>query len=273
MKIFKTLVKEFFAVAFAIIFTIPVILVLTNSFKTQAELFKSFIALPTSFNINNYVKAWENMKFFHTLTNTLICTVFGVTGIIIISSMMAYKIARMNEKIGTALLIFFVLPMMIPFQTIMIPLMKVITFLHLQSTLHGYILVCIALVSPFTIFLIRGFVAQLPIALEEAAFIDGANVYQTFFFIVFPCLKPVIVSALILNTLWVWNEFSLSLLMLSKQETMTLQITVYRYFGAYALNWDVALATLVLASFPIIIFYILMQNQIQKNIVAGSIKG
>jgi raffinose/stachyose/melibiose transport system permease protein len=273
MKRLKNFCIEIFAILLGIVFVIPVLFVLLNSFKTQSEIFSSFISFPSSFNISNYLTVWNDMNYLHTFMNTLIVTVFGVTATTLVSSMISYKIARMNPKWGVRLLLFFALSMMVPFQTIMIPLMKVVQGFGINETLFGYILVVIALFSPFTIFLYNGFIQQIPIQLEEAAYIDGASAYQTFFRIVFPLMKPIITTSIILNTLWVWNDFILSLLILQKKDVMTLQLTVYRYFGTYNLQWHLSMASLILATLPVIIFFIFMQKYIQESVVVGAVKG
>lgn len=151
--------------------------------------------------------------------------------------------------------------------------MKLTARIHFNNSLYGLTLVIIALFCPFTIFLYRNFMQHLPLELEEAAQIDGANVYQTFFKIVFPLLLPITVTAAILNVLWVWNDFILSFLMLQKNDIMTLQLKVYRYFGKYNLEWNLSLASLILAAFPVIIFYVCLQKYIIKGVTAGSVKG
>jgi raffinose/stachyose/melibiose transport system permease protein len=187
--------------------------------------------------------------------------------------MASYRIARSKSKKATALLMFFIISMMLPFQTIMIPLMKIAAGLNLTASLGGYVLVATALLCPFTIYLYRGFYSQIPIEIEEAARIDGANPFQTFFIVVFPLLKPVTVTVIIINVMSVWNEFVLALLMLQRRDKMTLQISVMQYTGQYNLEWNLTLATLAIVILPVIILYLSLQNSIQNGLIAGSIKG
>jgi raffinose/stachyose/melibiose transport system permease protein len=187
--------------------------------------------------------------------------------------MASWRIARSKSKLTTGILFYFVLSMMLPFQTIMIPLMQIVAGIGLTASLGGYILVATALICPFTIYLYRGFYGQIPIEIEEAAKIDGANPFQTFFMVVFPLLKPITITVLIINVMNVWNDFLLALLMLQRRDKMTLTISVMQYTGQYNLQWNLTLATLAIVILPVIILYLCLQNSIQSGLVAGSVKG
>lgn len=264
---------ELAAIALAVLFLSPVIFAVMNSLKTNGELLRSFISWPQTLQFGNYMAVWDNMSYPRTLLNTIFVTAFGVAFTLLLSAMCSYKLTRMGGGAGFWLQMFFVVSMMIPFQTIMIPLMKVVSALGLMNSRLGLGLVIVALFSPFTIFLYRGFIAQLPVDLEESSRLDGASTLQTFFLVVLPLLAPITATAAILNVLWVWNDFILAFLMLQKNEVMTLQLTVYRYFGTYSQQWNLALASLILASLPVIVFYLTLQRYIIKGVVAGAVKG
>lgn len=276
MKTFKKikyLIGEILLLAYGVIFAFPVFLLFMNTFKSQGEMFESFLALPKELNLTNYVKAWNNMHYLKTLSNTLTVTVGGVFVIIMISSMAAYRIARIRTKRGTVYLVYFIASMMLPFQTIMIPIAQISSIFHMNGSLVGYILVASALFCPFTIYLYRGFCKQIPVEIEEAARIDGASALKTFFVIVFPLLKPVTVTAVILNVMNVWNDYVLANILLMNKDSMTLQLSVMQYTGSYNLEWNLTLATLAIAILPVIILYLILQKEIQGGMVAGSLKG
>jgi raffinose/stachyose/melibiose transport system permease protein len=269
----KKIVTEILVLAVGIFYVTPIIFLFMNTFKTQGEMFDSFLALPKSFYAENYIRAWNNMKYPRAFMNTLTVTTGTVALIVILSSMAAYRIARSRSKKAVGLLIFFIISMMLPFQTIMLPLMRIVADLGLTASLGGYIVVATALMCPFTIYLYRGFYSQIPVEIEEAARIDGANPFQVFFITVFPLLKPITVTVIIINVMNVWNDFLLALLMLQRRDKMTLQISVMQYTGQYSLEWNLTLATLAIVILPVIILYICLQNSIQNGLTAGAIKG
>ena len=261
------------ALVVGLIFFVPVFFLLINTFKSQAEMFDSFLALPQAVNIENYALAWKNMRYFRAMANTVIVTCGGVALVILFSAMAAYRIARSTSRLTTWLLLFFVVSMMLPFQTIMIPLVQVVGWVGLLGSRFGFIIVAAALLSPFTIYLYRGFFVQIPIELEEAASMEGAGAIRTFFFVVFPLVKPVTVTAVMINALGIWNDFILSLLLLQEPRLMTLQLSVVQYAGRYALQWNLILATLALVVVPIMVLYLFLQRHIQSGLVSGALQG
>jgi raffinose/stachyose/melibiose transport system permease protein len=271
-KKLKKLILEVLVLAIGFFYVLPIIFLFLNTFKTQNEMFESFLSLPKDFYIENYIRAWNNMKYLRAFMNTLTVTIGTVALIVVMSSMAAYRIARSKSKRATGLLIFFIISMMMPFQTIMLPLMRIVAGLGLTASLGGYIVVAAGLMCPFTIYLYRGFYSQIPVEIEEAARIDGANPFQVFFITVLPLLKPITVTVIIINVMNVWNDFILALLMLQRRDKMTLQISVMQYTGLYNLEWNLTLATLAIVILPVIILYICLQNSIQSGLTAGAIK-
>lgn len=276
MKAYKTvkrLTGEVLLLVFAVIYAFPIFLLFMNTFKSQGEMFESFLAFPKELNLSNYIKAWENMRYLKQLSNTLIVTVGAVFLIVLVSSMAAYRIARIRSRRGIVYLIYFIVSMMLPFQTIMIPVAQISAVFNFNGSLLGYILISTAINCPFCIYLYRGFCRQIPIDIEEAARIDGAGSLQTFFVIVFPLLKPITVTAIILNVMNVWNDYVLAMILLMSKDSMTMQLSVWQYTGSYNLEWNLTLATLAIAILPVIIFYLIFQKQIQGGMIAGSLKG
>ena len=266
-------ISELAAVGLAVLFLLPIAFAVINSFKSNGEMLSSFVAWPEIWRPENYVKVWHDMNYPRALGNTVIVTAFGVGLTLLISAMAAYRLARMQSVRGFWLMIFLTISMMVPFQTIMIPLVKLASTFNMTNSRIGLIVMIVALFSPFTIFLYRGFIVELPKELEEASRIDGANIYQSFFQVILPLMMPVTATAAVLNILWVWNDFILSFLMLQKEEVMTLQLTVYRYFGTYSQEWNLALVSLILAAIPVLILYLMLQKYIIKGVSAGAVKG
>jgi raffinose/stachyose/melibiose transport system permease protein len=167
----------------------------------------------------------------------------------------------------------FVAAMVTPFQSIMIPLMRVVTDFHLLNSRIGLILVYLGYSTPFTVFLYHGFIKSVPIQMEEAALIDGCNIFQIFLYIVIPMIRSMTITVIILQTLLIWNDFLLPLLILSKRSLHTIPLAVFSFFGQYTNRWDYALATLVLGMFPIVIFFLFMQKYVIAGVRSGSVKG
>lgn len=255
-----------------LLFLYPILVILMNSLKPFADIFKSFIAPPKSLYLDNFVAAFENTKFGQLLLNNIILTATAVIGIILATSLAGYKVSRSKSKLSVFFYFLFTVPFLIPFYTYMIPLLKLLQDIHLTNSLIGLAMVYIS-TSSFSFFMIHGFVKGIPVELDEAAHIDGCSEFGTFFRIILPLLKPVVSSVAVLNSIWIWNDFLLPFLTLTSNKKHTLTINVYQMFGRYGSDWDVITATLVLASLPIVIVYIFLQRYIIDGVVAGAVKG
>ena len=251
----------------------PIYMVIINSFKTQSELYASVLALPSHLNLDNYKQAFVKIDFIRVTLNTFFVTAGSVVGIILVGSMAGYKLARTPGKLSGFLYILFTASMLVPFQSIMIPLVKVAKFLGLAGSNSGLILIYIGLGSNLAIFLYYGFVKMLPKELEEAALVDGCSQFQMFRLIVFPLLKPVTATIAILDVLWIWNDFLLPLIMITNVKNYTLILASNMFFGKYNVEWPNILAALVLTLIPVVIFYSLFQKNIIKGITSGAVKG
>ncbi len=254
----------------ALLFLFPAYLVLINSFKDNSQIILNPLSLPTSFDFSNYINAWRETNFPAVFLNTLLITVLSTTGIIVVSSMAAYILVRTRNKISWLLYLFFVFNMIVPFQTIMIPLNITATSLNLKNV-YGIIPIYIGLLCPLAVFMYHGFIKTVPAQIEESAAIDGASIFQIFFQVVFPILKPVHATVAIINVLWIWNDFLLPLIILPSRSTI--QLAQYIFFGMFRQEFSLAMASLILSASPVILFYLLMQKQIIKGVAAGAIKG
>jgi len=257
----------------AVFFFLPIYMAILNSFKSQSEIFKSVLSMPASFNFNNYIKVFDKVDVFQSIFNSLVVTIIGVGGMILIGSLAGYKLSRTNTKVSGIVFFFFLASMMIPFHVIMITLTQVAKTLHLQGSTYGLGLIYIGLGLNMMIFMYHGFVKGIPKELEEAAKIDGAGEFHAFFRIIFPLLKPITVTLAILNILWIWNDFLLPLLMLTNVEKYTLVLMTNSFFGQYNKDWGSILSSLVITAIPVITFFVCFQKYILKGIADGALKG
>jgi raffinose/stachyose/melibiose transport system permease protein len=255
-----------------LLFLVPFYFVLINSVKGFSEILIDAAALPKEVLFSNYAKVWEIISFQDAFLNSLIITVLSVAGIVVISSMAAWKMVRTPGKLSKTLFIFFVSAMVIPFQTVMIPLMKLGGMLGIMNSIPGIVVMYFGFGVSLSLFLYHGFVKTIPAEIEESARIDGCSQFGVFWRIVFPLLKPITVTVIILNTLWIWNDYLLPLLVLQDAGLRTIPLATSSFFAQYTKQWDMGLAALVLGIAPVIVFFLFLQKHIIKGIAAGSIK-
>ena len=278
MKFFNYTIKDSTAkqtvlttcmIIFALFFIYPLIFVVVNSFRPNADIIINPTGVPAKLFIGNYVQAWTQMKFPLVFMNTLLVTVLGTGGIIVTSAMCAYGLARSKSKFSWFLYGFFAFSLVIPFQIIMVPLGVLAADLHLMSV-PGLIPMYWGLGCPTAIFMFHGFIKSVPLELEESASIDGAEKFYIFFKIVFPLLKTIIATVAVIDALWIWNDFLLPLIV-AKQGTI--QLAQMRFNGQFMKEYGPMCASLTISSIPIIAFYLALQKYIIKGIAAGAVKG
>ncbi|MCR5255727.1 MAG: carbohydrate ABC transporter permease [Acetatifactor sp.] len=257
----------------------PIYLILTNSFKSRSQMYENMISLPKSLSLQYYVSALEKMNFFTSVTNSLILTLVSILVIVIFSSMTAWMFARSKNKLSTALFNLLVATMLIPFQTIMMPLMQEMNWIgntfgiKMTDTIPGLIFMYLGFGAGMGVFLYHGFVSGIPVSLEEAATIDGCNTWRTFWKIVFPMLKPTTMTVIILDVIWIWNDYLLPSLTLKSTANRTIPISTAKFFGQYTISWNEAMAALVVTIIPVVIFYLVCQKYIVEGVAAGAVKG
>ncbi|TNJ66676.1 carbohydrate ABC transporter permease [Paenibacillus hemerocallicola] len=269
----RTLFLEVLALALALLFLAPFYFVVVNSVKSFGDLLVNSASLPKSLHFENYSRVWEITKFPKVFTNSLIITVASNVGLVVISAMAAYRMVRVPSKFNKLLFLGFVSAMVIPFQSVMIPLVRVADWLNLMDSIPGLVICYFGFGVSLNLFLYHGFVKSVPREIEESAVVDGCSPFGVFWRIVFPLLKPMTVTVVLLNSLWIWNDFLLPLLILSSPDLRTIPLATYSFFGQYTKQWDLALAGLVLSVTPIVLFFLAMQRHIIEGITAGSVKG
>jgi raffinose/stachyose/melibiose transport system permease protein len=264
---------EILMIVLAILFFFPLYLTFINGFKTYNEVITSTTALPEVFQFVNFAVVWKQINFLGVFMNSVIVTVLSVVGILLISSMCAYQLVRRPSVVSQIIFLAILSSLVIPFQTLMIPLVKVAKDLSLINTLHGIIIMYWGFGIPLALFLYHGFIKAVPKELEEAAYIDGSSTTGVFFRILLPLLKPITTTIAILHSLWIWNDFLLPLITLSSKKNQTIPLAASVYFGQYTNEWNLAMAALTLAIIPIILFFLFMQRYIIQGITAGALKG
>ncbi|MBP2002236.1 raffinose/stachyose/melibiose transport system permease protein [Paenibacillus shirakamiensis] len=269
----STLLIELLLIIVALLFLVPFYFLFVNSVKTFSELLTNSASLPTSFEWSNYTRAWNITKFPTAFGNSLIITVFSNLLLAFFSAMAAYQMVRRDIRFNRILFAVYVAAMVIPFQSIMIPLVKVTSTVGLTDSIPGLIICYLGFGIPLSVFLFHGFIKSIPLEIEEAAVVDGSNVYGVFIRVVFPLLKPIFVTVIILNTLWIWNDYLLPSLILQSPELRTIPIATFAFFGQFTKQWDLALPALVLGILPVIIFFLAMQKYIVEGITQGAVKG
>ena len=260
-----------------IAYMFPFFMVVINSMKEKRDIIKSpFSWLYTikGLSLDNFVKAFTQMDFPNAFKNSLIITVSATVLVTLLASMLAYYIVRHNNKFSKIAFALMVASMIIPFQAIMIPLVSIyggtLNVLNHRITL---IFMHTGFSMAMSVFMFHGFIkGNIPIALEEAAYIDGCNSRQIFFKIVFPLLKPIISTMVILNSLAFWNDYLLPSLVLTDKELLTLPLSTYSFYGTYSADYGTIMAGLLLCVIPILILYVVLQKQIIGGVVSGAVK-
>lgn len=278
MKKIRTVVANFLVIVMALIWLFPVYIVFVNSFKNRAELYESILAFPKSFSFEYYEKAMDKMNFLRALGNSVIITVISIFFIVVLSSMTAWMLVRYNNLLSKIIFNVFVMTMLIPFQTLMMPLMQEMGWI--RDNLHipmldnkgGLIYMYIGFGASMAVFLYHGFVKSIPVSLEEAATIDGCNKLGVFWKIVFPMLKPTTMTVIILDVIWIWNDYLLPSLVLSSKANRTIPLSTFSFFGQFTIQWNMAMAGLTLTIIPVVIFYLCAQKYIVKGVAAGAVK-
>lgn len=257
----------------AVLFLFPIYILAVNSFKTQKGIFIDPIGFPQEgmATLQNYPEAVDKMDYFGAFLNSLLITIAATVLIIVCASMAAWVLVRYKNKMSSALFFLFSIAMIIPFQCVMLPLVKLMSSLGLQNP-PGLVFMYLGFGSSLSIMLYHGFIKGIPVELEEAAMIDGCGMWRTFWRVTFPLLTPITTTVAIVNIMWVWNDFLLPQLMINQPGWQTLPLKTFYFFGQFSKRWDLATAALILSMIPIIIFYLAAQKKIIKGVTDGAIK-
>ncbi len=259
-----------------IIYIMPILIVLMNSFKKKVYINKMPFQLPTDktmAGIENYITAIDKYELLDAVGWTVFITVGSVFVILICTSMCAWYITRINTKFTKILYLLCVFSMVVPFQMVMFTLALVADRTGLRTP-WGIIIIYLGFGAGLAVFMFCGFVKSIPLEIEEAAMIDGCSPLRTFFSVVLPIMKPTYISVGILETMWIWNDFLLPYLVLDLNKYKTISIAIQYMKGSYGrVDMGAIMAALILAVIPVIIFYLSCQKHIIKGVAAGAVKG
>lgn len=259
-----------------IIYIMPILIVLMNSFKKKVYINKMPFQLPTEktmAGIENYITAIDKYELLDAVGWTVFITVGSVFVILICTSMCAWYITRINTKFTKTLYLLCVFSMVVPFQMVMFTLALVADRTGLRTP-WGIIIIYLGFGAGLAVFMFCGFVKSIPLEIEEAAMIDGCSPLRTFFSVVLPIMKPTYISVGILETMWIWNDFLLPYLVLDLNKYKTISIAIQYMKGSYGrVDMGAIMAALILAVIPVIIFYLSCQKHIIKGVAAGAVKG
>jgi raffinose/stachyose/melibiose transport system permease protein len=285
----KTFNPEIIAVVLFLIYMLPFALVTINAAKPSLKIITDPLALPENpmrlvSNISTVLKS-PNVRYAQSFLSSFIITAVSVGLIALNSSMAAWVLVRARTKLSNIIFMLFVAAMVIPFQVVMFPLISWLHLLEVKLGLYetpfrllqnypGIIFAYLGFGSSLSIFLYHGFIKSVPLELEEAAAIDGCSKPHTFFRIVFPMLTPITVTVIILNGVWIWNDYLLPVLVLTAGGSVkTLPLAVASFVGSFVKRWDLILTATLMAILPVVITFLALQRYIIKSMVEGAVKG
>lgn len=256
-----------------IIFLIPFYFMLVQSLKSRAEANKLSISWPSELHFENYIEVFQhsNYQLVKAFKNSGLLAFFTVIGLLITAAMAAYVIQRRQDKLMTGIQSVIMLGLMIP--AAIMPTIHLLQSLHIYKTMFSMVMIEIALQTPFAIMLYRGYMASIPRELEEAARIDGCNKWQIFTKVIFPLLKPIQATLIILVGVQTFNDFTNPLYFLPGAKNTTVQLTLYNYQGMLGSNYNLLFADIIIITIPMLILFIIFNKKIVDGMVAGSVKG
>ena len=252
----------------------PLAFLFVNSFKSHSDIISAPIGLPKTWNTSYIIEATKAINFFTSLGITAVITVASVGLIVLVSSIAAWIMVRNKTKTSNIVLLMFTSAMLIPFQSVMYPLLSLFESMGLKNIL-GLILMYGGFGLSMSVFLYHGFIKSVPTSIEEAALIDGANIMQLFFHVVFPLIKSTTATVVILNSMWIWNDYLLPFLVIGNSDLKTLTLELYfakMTSGQYGNPWELIFPAVFVSIIPIIITFLYLQKYIVKGVSDGAVK-
>lgn len=254
-------------------FLYPFFWIIISSFKETNDIVARPFALPTTINFDNYKEAFKAFPFVRYYTNSLIYTIVSVAILLLTSSMLAYSLARMKWKMSTAVLGYISAGLIIPIQVIIIPLYMILNTLGLRKSYMGLITPYVAMSMAMAVLLLYAFLRNLPFEMEEAACLDGCSVYSSFFRIILPMLKPALFTQSIISFMSIWNEFYLASVLVPTDKLRTVTIGLQSFFASIGTTeWGLLAATMLMASIPTLVVYLIFNGQIEEALTSGALK-
>lgn len=272
MKTKNKIPSRIIMVIVMIFYFVPFYILITTSLKKESDLSSRWI-FPDYFYNGNFVNAWNNANLGSAFFNNFIIIVFAVLLLVIVGASAAYPLARFRTKLNRIMYVVFIAAMIVPPLTILVPLYKFYAALHAMNTYWGIILIHLTFQLPITIFLYTGFISTLPHELDEAALIDGCSRFSVFFRILFPLLKPITATVIILSGINIWNDYQFSVFFMQATNMKTFTVALSGFFSANTnyVTWVAAGA--LLGSLPMIAVYLLLQKYFVSGLSSGAVKG
>ncbi|MBZ4644578.1 MAG: sugar transporter permease [Clostridia bacterium] len=258
---------------FGIITIYPMIWMFYSSLKSNQDIMMNTFSLPTTMHFENYVNAWQTAKIGVYFFNSVWVTLISIIATILIGAIAAFILAKFKFKLRQLIYSSFIIGLLIPVHTVLVPLFIQMRSLRLLNSLWSLVLTYTAFGLPITVFILESFIRAFPDSIIEAAVMDGCSVARIFYGIIMPMAKPAITTVAILNFLNHWKEFSFALIFLTDEAKKTLPIGLYNFVGAYTRDYAQMMAALVISSIPIIIIYLVLQEHVIKGMTAGAVKG
>lgn len=264
----------YYVIVFAVatISLYPIFLMFLSSFKTNAEIFKNPLGLPTDFTLDTYRALMSKIPFDQYFMNSVIVSVTSVVLVVVFCSLAAYYIARFKFSWNNAIFFIFLLGMMIPIKLGIVPLFILMRDLGLINSLWSLIFMNIATGTPLTMLILTGFFKTMPIELEEAARMDGAGNLRVLWSVLLPLMRPALGTVVIVNFISAWNDFFFPLIFITEKAKMTIPVGMLSLFGEHSADWGSLFAGLTLASLPMMILFFIASKQFMEGLTAGAVK-
>lgn len=261
-------------IAFCVVVIAPLVIVFSSSLRTpenQASPLKLFI----EFSGASYIRAWTQMNFPMELLNSLMTTGIAVVVIVFVATMAAWPIGRIKTRTARFFYYFFISGLIIPSQMVIVPIAQTFNRLNIPNTRFTPVIMFVTCSLPFSVFLFAGFMKSVPGEIEESAYMDGASLWQRFSTIVFPLLKPALVSVVITQGMWIWNDYFYPMVFIAKKAQYSLPVGMLQFLGdkENPAQWNVLFAACVLCALPLVVFFMALQKQFINGIAAGAVKG
>ena len=268
-------VRPLVALAVTVVFAVPLYLVVVNVFKPGDHITGSPASVPWPPTLDNLKAALDRPDnlYWDGLLNSVEITTVSIVVLAVLSAMLGHYLARTRSRLARATLLVLLAGLMIPPQVILVPVVRILRLTHLMTTLTGMVAFNVGYYIPFGVFVFAGFIRSIPIELEEAAALDGAGRWRTFWIVVFPLLRPATASVLIFLGVWIWNDFLDPLIILGPVGGTTVTVGVYRALGEHQSNYGQLFGLMFLAALPVVVFYFLLQKHFVKGLTGGAVKG
>ena len=267
----RNVIVELILILLSLLIIVPLLIMVLGSFMSSTEVLSFSLKLPENWLFSNYVTVFEEGGLMRAFLNGIVITCVSSVVNIVTSSAASFILTRRENKLSGFLYLFFFTGLIAPMS--IIPTIKILQWLQIYGSITSVILLYSSLNTAFSVFLYSGFIRSIPKALDEAAFLEGANVFRVFIRIIMPLMLPVNATVAIMVFMGVWNDITIPLYFLTDSSTWTMPLTVYNFYGQYSREWNLIFADLVMTSLPVFILYLLAQRFIVSGLTAGSVKG